>query len=364
MRAYAEINLSAVRSNIRVIEQNIGRSIDIIAVVKSDAYGHGITEIVKTIDSFESIKTYAVNTIEEADKVAAQTSKDILVLGYLDNKEILDAIDSNYIISLYDKEQLLQIERIGERINQVVRVQLKIETGLNRLGFSVEEAEDFLLNQDRYKHVKTEAIFSHLYKASSSVDSAKQFQILQELISKVSSKIEPLPMHLCSSYSLGHFKQGYLDAVRLGLALYGVDSVLPNLEPSFSVKSQIMQLKKIHKGDGVSYGHLFIAQKDMTIGVANIGYADGLSQCFKGKMNVLVRGKKTPVLGQICMNHIIFDLSDIECKRGDEVVIIGKQKANDDSEAQILVAELASDVGIRHHEIITRLGTILPRVYQ
>lgn len=362
MRAWAEVDLEAVWQNVSLIKDEIGRDVDLIAVVKADAYGHGIDAIVRTIDS-GPVAMYAVLSLEEALRVRVQSAKPVLIMGYLDIKEVVDAIEEGFQLSVYDKEQLAAYERFAARLNTQIKIHLKVETGLNRLGVTSDEAADYIVNQRLFPHLKMEAVFSHLVSASDVELSTKQLSVLQRLVVAVGGKVPVFPMHLASSYALGAFRAGYLDAVRTGLAMYGVDSVLPQLKPSFSCKSMVMQVKNVRAGEGISYGHLYTTTEPTKIAVVAIGYAEGLSQIFRGKMNVVIQGRKLPVVGQIAMNHIIVDTQSTDVRRGDEVVIIGTQQGRSGDTDTILVTELANTVGIRHHEIVTRLGGGLPRRY-
>ena len=362
MRAWVEIDLDALWRNATRVKSEVGRDVDIIAVVKADAYGHGLKEVTETLDP-GPIDQFAVVSLEEARNVRRVSNKPVLIMGYLDTKEIVDAIEEGFVLSMFDKELIALYERFAARLNCQAKVQLKVETGLNRLGMSPEDAVNFITNQHLFPHIKMEAAFSHLYKATSTDDCQKQLRILQELIMDVGDKAPVFPMHLVSSYGLGHFKAGYLDAVRVGLALYGVDQVLPDLEPIFQCKSVVMEVHPVAKGEGVSYNHLFTASQDLMVAIAPIGYAEGLSVAYAGNMTVLIQGIERPVIGQICMNHVIIDVTGLDVHRGEEVVIIGTQKDKTGETNQIRVADLAKRCSLRHHEIVTRLGSNLPRLY-
>lgn len=362
MRAWVEVNLGAIERNVARAKKEVGSGVEIMAVVKSDAYGHGLEEIVKATDPLE-VDSYAVISMEEAYRVRQISNKPILIMGYLDTKEVTDAISEGFILSLYDKELIPIYERFALRIGRKARVHLKVETGLNRLGMDIGDAIDFIANQRHFPNINLEAVFSHLYKSSDKVASTDQLQQLQQLIAEVSDKAPLVPMHLASSYSLGQFKEGYLDGVRLGLAIYGIDKVLPDLEPAFTCKALVMQVKEVPKGEGISYGHLHTTDKLTTVAILPLGYAEGLSQTLTGKLSALVQGIERPVLGQICMNHIVVDVTGLDVKRGDEMVIIGSQKRSDGTMGEIRVADVAKKSNIRHHEIVTRLGRGLPRIY-
>lgn len=362
MRAWVEVDLDALGRNFDLVRNEVGRGVDIIAVVKNDAYGHGLKVIVQTLDS-KSVAAYAVLDLNEARAIRAESDKPVLIMGYLDVKEVVDAIEEGYILSVYDKEQLPAYERFAARLGRQLAVHLKVETGLNRLGVQPEEAIDFIVSQHLFPHLKLEAVYSHLSHAGNHVQSLKQLRILQELLTTVGQKVPILPVHLCSSYSLGNFKEGYFDAVRIGLALYGSDQILPGLEPILTCKSVLMQPKMIKAGEGVGYNHLFVASKNMTIGVVVIGYGDGLSQSFINKMSVLIQGQEVSVIGRISMNHLIVDLTGIEARRGEEVIIIGSQMNRHGQASTISVTDLAKRLSLSHHEIVTRLGCSVPRLY-
>lgn len=362
MQAWIEVDLGAISRNVDRVKQKIGKTVGVIAVVKSNAYGHGLEKVVETLDK-KDVEMFAVISIEEADRVRRVSKKPILILGYLDTKELIDAIEEGYRVSLYDVEQIALYQRAAERLGKTISVHLKVETGLNRLGFSAEQTVDFLLGQRQYPNIRVEALFSHLADASSVEKNEQQLRVIQDILIDIEGKVPLLPIHFDSSYALTNFPQGYLDAVRIGLALYGIDEVLPGLESSFTCKSVVMQVKKVAAGEGVSYGHLYHTKRDTKIAVIAIGYADGLSQVMRDKLTVLIQGSEVPVIGQICMNMIIADVTDITAKRGDEVVIIGSQKNSTGETKTIKITDIAKRCALRHHEIITRLGTALPKRY-
>ncbi|MEX1123675.1 MAG: alanine racemase [Patescibacteria group bacterium] len=362
MHAWLEVDLNVVRNNFALIRRTVGSGVDVIAVVKTDAYGHGLEKIVETLNN-QGVSMLAVMTLEEARKTRANSDKPILLMGYLDTKELTDAIDEGYVLSLYDRDQFAYYQRTAERMGKTINAHLKVETGLNRLGVMPEDAAEFLTGLHHFPNLKVEAIFSHLACADKRDQNLAQLRVIQDLLVEIQGKAPLLPIHLVSSYALGDFKEGYFDAVRVGLAIYGSDEVIKDLEPALACKSRVMQIKEIGVGEGVSYGRYFITERPTKIAVVSIGYGDGLSQVFRGNMSVLIKGQKFPIIGQICMNHIIADVTGADIKRSDEVVVIGKQKSPDGVEAEITVAELAQQGRIRHHEIVTRLGRALEKKY-
>jgi alanine racemase len=357
MRAWLEVNLGVISDNYDLIRRHVGPKVGVIAVVKSDAYGHGIEPIAKLLDQ-KGVLAYAVISLEEAFQVRKSSRRPVLIMGYLDNQEIEQAIASGFILSLYDKDLAHIYERAAAKLGRKAIVHLKVETGLNRLGVSLDEAEHILFNPQFFPHLRVESVYSHLSSSSDANENQVQLARFQELLGTMRARDLKLPLHMANSYALPCFADGFFNAVRLGLALYGVDEVIPNLQPSLECKTVIIQRKKVKAGEGISYNKLFTAPRDMEVGVIGIGYAEGLTQALTGKANVLVNGVKTPILGQICMNLCVIDLTDIPGDRGTEVVVVGKQR-----EQSIRVVDLAAAAGIRHHEILTRFGLALPRTY-
>jgi alanine racemase len=362
MRAWLEIDLEVVRQNYKAIRKTVGSQVGIIAVVKADAYGHGIEEICRVLDGC-GVDMFAVISLEEAIKVRRHSRKSVLILNYLDSRETAEAINLGFVLTLYDKEMIPQIDRAAERVGRKARVHLKVETGLNRLGLSLEETVDFLVSQRHFPHVHAEAVFSHLARADNYETNARQLRQLQEVILRTQDRVEVLPFHLTSSYALKDFAEGYLDAVRVGLAFYGIDDVIPGLSPCLSFKSVVAQVKAVPKNEGVSYGFLWTAKKQTDVAIVCAGYAEGFTQALTGRAEVLINGNKVPVIGKIAMNMCIADVTGLPAKRGDEVVLIGSQKNEDGQAATIKVAELAQNSGLRHHEIVTRIGCAVPRKY-
>lgn len=361
MRAWLEIDLEVIGQNVTIIRRHVGQNVGLIAVVKADAYGMGLPKMAEFLDA-HGVDMFAVIGVEEAFQIRQVSNKPILVMGYVDSKDLVDAAEAGLILSLYDKEMVPLYERVAARLAQTIHVHVKVETGFNRLGMSVDDAADFLMSQRLFPHLKVEGIFSHLANPTKRQKNLEQLQKLQELLVKIQGKCPVLPIHLTSSYALEDFKEGYFDAVRVGIALYGGEA-LPGLQQAVTCKAMVMQVKPVAKGEGVSYDHKYIVPKDITVAVIAIGHSEGLSRSLSGKLSVLIGGQKVPIIGLICMNLMIADVTGLPVKRGDEAVIIGSQKDKDGKVATIKPSELAIAGGISHHEVITRLGKSLPKFY-
>lgn len=362
MRAWLNVDLEAIRDNYDCIRKEVG-DLDIITVVKNNAYGLGIEQVVKSLAQ-KDVSMFAVVIPEEAHRVREFTDKPILLMGFLNPKELTDAIEAGYVLSLYDKEQFAYYQRTAERMGMKFRAHLKVETGFNRLGVSPEDAAEFLCGLHHFPNISLEAMFSHLACSDNKQKNLAQLRVMQDLLVDIRGKAPLLPIHLVSSGSLKEFKEGYFDAIRVGLAAYGGNKVLDHIRPVISCRSLVMQVKDVDVGKSVSYGHTFTAKRPTKIAIVSIGYGDGLSQPLADSMKVLIRGQKLPVIARVGMNHISVDVTDgYGIKMGDEVVIIGSQKDDNGTISEITIAQLAEQSGIRHHEIMTRLGMSLPKRY-
>lgn len=362
MRAWLEVDLGKLARNYNVVASHVGRERGVIAVVKSDAYGHGIERVSRELDR-QGVAGFAVISLEEALTVRRQSDRPVLAMGYLDNREIEEAIRSGITLSLYDTELVPVYCQAAQRVGKPARVQLKVETGLNRLGIALDEASALLANWESFGALHLEGVYSHLSTSSDRETDLAQNEVFVEFLKKVPPQFSHTLIHLCNSHGLRPFPEGYYDQVRVGLALYGVEEVLPGLDATLECKTVIQQRKRVRRGEGVSYNKLFRAPQDMDVAVLAIGYAEGLSQALTGKMKVLVNGHVCPVIGQICMNLCVIDVEGVPARRGDEVTIIGSQKSPSGETITLRVTDMAKAAGIRHHEIITRLGLSLPRVY-
>ncbi len=357
MRAWLEVDLEAVAHNYRCVQDHVGPDVRVCGVVKADAYGHGIEAIAGTLSRC-GIDSFAVISLDEAIRVRAVSPLPVLIMGYLDDEDIETAIREGFTISLYDRELAPLYCELAAKVGRPVRVQVKVETGLNRLGMEVAEALEIFANPGAFPGLEVEAVYTHLSSSGDIAEDERQMARFQPLLDAMDAMGVNRPAHMANSHALPVFPAGRLSCVRIGLALYGVEPVLPNLKASLQAKTVVIQKKKLRAGEGTSYNKLFRAEQDMEIAIIAMGYAEGLSQALTGKASVIVGGVKTPILGQICMNLCVIDATGLPVKRGDEVVVIGTQ-----GNERICVVDMAKACGLRHHEIITRMGKSLPKVY-
>lgn len=363
MQAWVEIDKSAIFENCQIVKDYIGSNVDIIGVIKADAYGHGINEIVPIFEK-SGISMVAVISLEEAIQVRKVSKIPVLILGFLELGQIAEAIAQGFHMSIYDPGLLSAFNRISEREGKSALLHAMLETGLNREGIKSEDLTEIITSAYRFPHIRIVALFSHLSSPSNKASNSEQLKVFQDFLVTIDQYAAQLPIHFVSSYALSNLREGYFDAVRVGLALFGSDDVIPNLKPAFSCKSRVMQIKTIPANQGISYDGFYTTTKATKIAVVSIGYANGLTQKLENNMTVLIKGVKVPVIGKICMNMLVADISGVDAKQGDEVVIIGRQNNFGKEENELSVKDLAQRTGLRHHEIIVRLGNSLERIYK
>lgn len=356
-RAWVEIDLDAVRHNLDTVQDHIGAQSRIMAVAKADAYGHGIEPITRICDDW-GVHGFAVIGLDEALRVRSQCSKKILVMGYLDDAEIEEAIRQGFSLSLYDAQLEGPIRAAARRVGRPAHIHLKIETGLNRLGMTSDEALRMLSAAGNDGELRIEAVFTHLSNSANAQENARQMERFQPILDAARTAGAAIEAHMAKSHALKPFPESYLDYVRVGLAVYGFEEVIPGLRPALSAKTVVMQRKKLRPGEGVSYGHIFKAPREMEIAVLAMGYAEGLSLSMSERIDFLISGRRARQIGRICMNLTIVDVTEIPAERGDIAVAIGAQ-----GDETIKACDIAERTGLRQHEIVTRLGRSLPKIY-
>lgn len=359
---WAEVNLKAVKHNLQQIRRIIHHTTKIIAVVKADAYGHGAVRISQTLIE-NKIDYLAVAGWSEAKELRdANIKSKILILGYTPDDFICDVADNFITQTIYD------IDILGEYIkklkNKKLKIHLKIDTGMNRLGISPQETLIVVKNILKIKNIELEGIFTHF----SSADSDRKYTMYQflkfkNIIHQLNyEKIEIPYLHCCNSAATIKFPKMHLDMVRPGIAIYGM---LPfstrkiNLIPVMSLKSKIISVKEVGKGEKISYNGTFITQRKGKIATVPIGYADGYSRRLSNCGEVLIQSKKVKVVGNVCMDFIMVDVSNIkDVNIGDEVILMGVS-----CNRKITADDIAKKINTINYEITCLVEKRIPRVY-
>lgn len=366
-RAWIEINLDNLEHNIREVKKLLSNKTKIMAVVKADAYGHGAIEIAKKLSDI-GIMDFAVATLSEGIELRKNNIKgNILILGYTDFSCLKYVINYDLIQTIVDYNYSEKIKELD--LYEKLKCHVKINTGMNRIGESYNNIDRLCRIYENNKLIIL-GTFNHLCVADSSSVEDINFTKLQ--IYRFNKCIEELNsrgyntgyLHLQSSYGVINYSNLNYDYVRVGISMYGINSdvdsyqkIRLNLKPVLSLKARITSIKDINVGDSVSYGRTFIAKDRMKIAAVGIGYADGIPRSLSNKnIYVKINGKYGLVIGRICMDQLLIDITGIEnVSVGDIVTIIG-----DDLK---ISAEVVSNKACTiTNELLSRLGSRLPRV--
>ena len=360
---YVEINLDNIAYNMRKIKEVVGKDVAIAAVVKANGYGHGAVDIAETI--MENGGDYlAVATLTEALELRNHFKNyKIFIMGYTPDEYLEYAVVNNITQTIFSLRQALILSDLGIKHNKKPAVQIKYDTGFNRLGYkdcqaSIDEIDKiFDLN-----NLNVEGIFSHFALTSKEEDQV-QYNKLMNAINILEAKGRTFKYkHICDSISGIDYPQYRLNMIRPGAIIYGLksykdDSVV--LKQAMTFKTKIYHIKTLEEGEGVSYDYLWKAGKKSIVGTLPFGYADGYPRNMRDKGFVTINGKKAPILGVICMDQCMVDLTEIpEAKVGDEAIIYG-----DGSNNTIDINEISKLAGTNKNEIVCRITRRTPRVY-
>ena len=352
-----EIDLNALGHNFNVISSKLKPSTKFMAVVKASGYGSDSVEIAKKLESI-GVDYFAVAfTNEGIDLRNAGIKTPILVL-LPQVESIKNIIDYNLQASLYSFYFLENfIDYVNEKEVKKCFCHFKINTGLNRVGFSEYQINDAVEKIKNCKPIKLAGIYSHL-AATDDLNETKftnsQINLFKKLSSKIKSQIsyEPI-LHMSNTSGIFNYPECEFDMVRSGIGLYGYNNYLnQELVPVHSLKSVIAQIINCKKGESVGYNRSFICKNDMMVGVIPIGHADGISRSFSKNINVFISGKKAEVLGNICMDVLMINLNGINCDEGDEVIVFDSKNNAED---------FAKSVGTISYEILTNLSSRIER---
>jgi alanine racemase len=366
--SWVEIDLAAIRHNVGAIKRFLGPSRWLWAVVKADAYGHG-AEIVANVALEAGADGVAVSCLNEAAELRmdARIRAPLLVLAPGDTRAAAWMVRLDIIQTACSAPMVQALSRAAERLGKPARVHLKIDTGMGRIGVRPEQAVEFATFLTGLPGIKLEGVFSHLATAESP-DPAyahRQFGHFQDVLAQLHGAGIPLGMrHTANSAATLRFPDMLLDGVRAGLLIYGIMPDAPelarvNLRLALSWKTQLSFLHRAPAGSAISYGSTYVADRDCTIGVLPLGYADGYPRQASNRSRVLLGGRECPVVGVVCMDHLMVDVSAVpEARIGDEVVLIGRQ-----GNAAITANQLAAWAGTTVHEVPTVIGHRVKRVY-
>lgn len=349
-----EISLSQLASNFQTIKKQAAPNAFICPMIKSNAYGHGSIEIAKQL-VISGASALGVGQVEEALELkSSNINAEILVFSFWSIAAAKSIVENKFTAVVSNWNQLNDLCEIKKE----VKVHIKFNTGMNRLGFEIEESLQIKDTLEKNKFLNFQGIISHLVDAKNEVlykTQVDKFTNLKKVFSNATTQF-----HLLNSE--GAFQSGGSEpwGLRPGIALYGLG--VEGLKPVLSLKTQVAQLRAVKKGDTVSYGAEWKAERDSLIGVIPIGYADGLLRGYHRQGQVLVSGQRVGFAGRICMDFSMIDLTEVSkhkvVKVGDEVIIIGKQQSE-----EIKASEMAQKLNTIDYEIVTSLNLRIPRIY-
>ena len=369
-RVYAGINLSAVLHNLEEMHKNIDKNTKIVAVIKTDGYGHGALPIAKAIEKVPYLWGYAVATVDEAMSLIDDgRKKPILILG-ISFAEQFDAIIRNDIRPcVCDFDTAKKLSEIAVAKNKICHIHIKIDTGMSRIGFQVsEETANIIYEISQLPNIEIEGLFTHFANADEcdKTRTFEQMDLYQQMCQMLADRGVQIPIKHCSnSAGIVDIPEANMNMVRAGIILYGlwpsdeVNKRNMDLQPVMSLKSHISYIKDLEAGRKVSYGGVYITPKKQRIATVPVGYGDGYARSLSDKGYVLVRGQKAPICGRVCMDQFMIDVSHIEGARvGDSVTLLGQ-----DGTQCITMEELGNLSERFNYEFACLITPRVPRVY-
>ncbi|NJD57156.1 MAG: alanine racemase [Nitrospirae bacterium] len=359
--AVAEIDRSALRYNICSIRERTNHRA-IIAVVKADAYGHGSVEVARVLAA-QGADYLAVAFVEEA-RTLREAGIETRILVLFDRSDYPACFDLNLIPVIHDKKDAVAVSNESRKRRKTLPVHIKIDTGMGRMGLRAESAADDVLEISTFEGVMVEGLLSHFSEADldDKTFALQQLSLFRRLCAKITEQTGLAPVcHMANSAAVFSFPDAMLNAVRPGIALYGYscDGGEHGLLPVMKITTRVIAVRILPAGSPVSYARTFVTKRTTRIAVVALGYADGFNRLFSNNAEMLVRGQRVPVVGRVCMDLTMLDVTELEhVAEGDEVVVLGAQRGQ-----AIMASELSQRIGTIPYEILTSLGNRSKREY-
>lgn len=368
-RVYAEIDLDAIEWNLNSMRQNVREGTKLCAVIKADGYGHGAVPVARAIEPM--VWGYAVATAAEAVSLRHHgIEKPVLILGYTPDSWLETAIEMGIRMTVFCLEDAETLSKLAEKLGKKAVLHIKVDTGMSRIGMPpTMETVEIIRKMAALPGIVIEGIFTHMATADEkekdrAIRQIERFSFVCRQLQKEGISI-PI-CHCSNSAGIIDLPQANFDLVRCGISLYGMypsEEVCKErvpLKPALSLKSEVIYVKTIEKGTSIGYGATFTASRPTTVATIPVGYADGYPRALSGKGWVLIHGEKAPILGRICMDQFMVDVTQIpNVKRSDPVTLIGVDGAN-----RISVEEMADLAGSFNYEFVCNLSARVPRVYR
>lgn len=360
---WAKIDLEAIRHNVTQVKSLLKDGTKLCAVIKADGYGHGARQVARAALS-AGADYFAVAILNEALELRQEGfDVPILVLGYSTPEQAVQIVDKDITQTIFSYEAAQALSQAGVAVGRKAKVHIKIDTGMSRIGIRPEDAGSLVQTVAQLPGIEVEGVFSHFATADCkdktfALQQFDKFNSALKLIEQCGVKI-PIK-HIANSAAVLEMPKTHLDMVRPGIILYGlwpspeVERKI-NLKPAMQFKAKISFVKEVPQNISVSYGQSYFTTKPSVIATVPVGYADGWTRRLSGKVSVLVRGRPAPVIGRICMDQFMIDVTDIpNVKTGDEVVLFG---------GDLTVDEIAEKLGTINYEVVCMVGKRVPRRY-
>ncbi len=363
---YVTVDLAAIRHNYHVLRDRVPAPVRVMPVIKADAYGHGMLQVAQTLQS-EGVEYFAVALVEEgiALRQAGITAR-ILVLGATMKNAVSEAVAHDLTQTVFSEEMLGWIDQEAQRQQKTARIHIKLDTGMNRIGLRTpEEAKSLSAALSQAKHVVAAGIYTHFAVAdepgadgSLNAYSRQQLERFRELRACFD---ESIPAHVANSAMSLLAPEAYFSMIREGISLYGYPPVKTDLAfvPALRWCSEVVHIKTVRAGETIGYGRTFTADRDMRVATVAVGYGDGYHRTISNKGEMLIRGRRVPIVGRICMDQTMVDVSGIpEAAVGDEAVLIGCQQTE-----TITAEEVAAWADTISYEVLLGITARVPRLY-
>lgn len=369
-RIYAEIDLDAICNNVKESKRIVGKNVDVLAIIKADAYGHGALRIARALTEID-IDHFGVATAEEALQLRKHgIDGKILILDYTFEECYSDLIDNDITSTVFEYKHAKKLNDIAGILGKKADIHIKLDTGMGRIGFiPSDESYEIIKKIYELENVTISGIYTHFACAdmTDKTMTYNQIEIFDKFCERLENSGINIPVkHLCNSAGIMEFSSAYANMVRNGIITYGlypsdeVDKSKIKLTPAMSIKSHVVFVKEVDENFTVSYGATYVTNKKTKIATIPIGYADGYPRSLSNKGRVLIKGKSAPIIGRVCMDQMMVDVTDIDdVKQGDVVTVVG----NDGNET-ITVEELANNSGSFNYEFVCNVNKRVPRVYK
>lgn len=360
-KTQAIINLDCIQHNYLAARANLPTHVKIAGVVKANAYGHDLSEITGELLA-NGIDYIAVATLQEGVSLRKRfADAKILVMGYIPDDQLDHAVDYRITATIFSLDQARLLAKKATDSGQQTSVHIKVETGLNRLGYRDHTlALEEITAMSQLAGLRVEGIFSHLALNSPESDEI-QYEKFMDLVDRLGSRGIAIPIrHICDSIGAAAYPQYHLDMVRLGALIYGYTSrdITFEIKPAMTFRTEVSMVKTIESGEGVSYSHRFVARRKTEIATLPVGYADGLSRNIWQHGHVLVNGQEAKYAGLPCMDQCMVDVTGLDVQVGDEVILFGGQGVN-----ELHLSNLSCWCDTNRNEILSGISSRVPRIF-